>query len=144
MKNHCTRGILRKGIFVIVSSDILVAVSGQGMELSTHTLAVFRALSGNQEGKGKGGQRGREMGKYIQNITARDLIFQVKMNRKTFGGRAPPEPAGGAYALPRPRKRKRRRQGGREIGKYNQNITARDLIFQVKMNRKTFGGRAPP
>jgi len=94
-----------------------------------------------QRGRGQGG---REMGKYIQNITARDLIFQVKMNRKKFGGRAPPEPAGGAYALPRPRKRKRRRQGGREIGKYNQNITARDLIFQVKMNRKTFGDRAPP
>ena len=66
------------------------------MEHSTHTLAVVRALSGSQEGKGKGGQGGWEMGKYMQNITARDLIFQVKMNHKTFGGRALPGPPWGA------------------------------------------------
>jgi len=61
-----------------VSSDILVAVCGKGIGHSTHTLAVIRAISGSPEGKGKGG---REMGKYIQNINARDLIFQIKLNR---------------------------------------------------------------
>ena len=42
-----------------------------------HSCSI-RALSGSQEGKGKGGHRGREIGKYIQNITARDLIFRSK------------------------------------------------------------------
>ena len=58
---------------VCVSSDIFVAVSGQGMEHSTHT-PVVKAISGSHQRKGKGGQGGREMGKYIQNINARDLI----------------------------------------------------------------------
>jgi len=116
-------------------------VYGQGMEHSTHTLIVVRAISGSHQGKGKKGE-----GKYIQNINARDLIFQVKMNRKTFGGRAPPGPAG-IESSSAPQIQEAKENGGqswREMGKYIQNITARDLIFRVKMNQKTFGGRAPP
>jgi len=62
------------------------------------------------------------MAKYIQNLTVGDLIFQIKMNRKAFGGRAPPGPDGELKRSPdtgNERKGAAREEDGKRYSKHH-------------------------
>jgi len=94
----------------------------------------------------KNEKRVREGGRWenIFKISLPETKFFRPNKQKNFGGRACPDKLVEIKRSPDQGIEKEREQGVREMAKYIQNITAGDLIFQVKMNRKAFGGRALP